>query len=92
MTVEGETELHRYAVNVEPNEGDLELADSRLVLTKLESMKPRFMYWDEYIADPMQEAGLKWSRWILYLMIFLLLGEQLLAYSASYHPVRGGNR
>jgi hypothetical protein len=33
-----------------------------------------------------QLAGSNLSDWILYLLIGILVGEQLLAYSASYHP------
>jgi hypothetical protein len=36
-----------------------------------------------------QLAGSNLSDWILYLLIGILIGEQLLAYSASYHPKAG---
>lgn len=92
IKTDGTLDIRRYAVNVEPNEGDLAITGPQLLISKLDPVSPQFVYWDEFVIDPMKEAGFQWSQWILYVMIFLLIGEQLLAYSASYHPVRGGAR
>ena len=35
-------------------------------------------------SDDVKRADL--SRFVLYLLLALLIGEQMLAYSASYHP------
>jgi hypothetical protein len=92
IKTDGTVDIRRYAVNVEPTEGDLAITAPQLLISKLDPVAPQFVFWDEYVIDPMKEAGFQWSQWILYLMIFLLIGEQLLAYSASYHPVKGGAR
>jgi hypothetical protein len=41
----------------------------------------------EYAVD--QLAGYHLSRPLLYLLVLLLVGEQILAWSASYHPSPG---
>ena len=86
------TEVRRFAVNVDPSEGDLALTTPVQLETKLDSLKFKFTPWDEYVTDLVAQPDIKWSQWLLYVLIGLLLLEQVLAYSASYHPVRAGAR
>jgi len=88
----GERSAQRYALNVDPAEGDLTLADSQRLVARLQAARPRFLYWDEFRPDPAVQSAFSWSRYVLYAMIGLLLCEQALAYSASYHTVRGATR
>jgi hypothetical protein len=80
------TETRRYAYNVEPAEGNLSALDSAQLAERLVGLKYQFekaaafqMAQNEATGDNLREA-------ILYVLILLLIGEQLLAYSASYHP------
>ena len=41
---------------------------------------------DELEYESSQQDGFNWSQLLIGLLVALLLGEQLLAYSASYHP------
>jgi uncharacterized membrane protein len=92
MKTDGTAEVRRYAVNVDASEGDLALTTPTQLEAKLAAIKFKFTPWDEYVADLVAQPDIKWSYWLLYALIVLLVGEQLLAYSASYHPLRGGAR
>ena len=90
----GEIERRRFALNVPRGESDLARV-SRSDLDALLKGVP-FDYYDadELIQSPVQQAGFKLGEyWLFFVMLILLLvGEQLLAYSASYHPSRNGGR
>jgi hypothetical protein len=88
LTVSGEVDVRRFAVNVDPGEGDLALAESPQLLETLRPIKAQFRYADEYTFDTASLSGDNRSLLLMALLILLLIGEQLLAYSASYHPVR----
>ena len=85
-TPEGREETRRFAYNVMPDEGDLKTVDGPQLETRLGGVKYRFHRAADafFGADDVQRAGL--SRLILYVLIGLLIGEQLLAYALSYHP------
>jgi hypothetical protein len=70
----------------------LEQTARQTLLERLEPATPRLQDWKDYQSETMARAESNWSEIILYLLIFLLLGEQLLAYSASYHPAPQGAR
>lgn len=88
---EGELDLRRYALNVESPEGDLAILEPQQLLEELKPAKVRLHQADE-IYDLTDQAGYNWSEIILYGLICLLLAEQLLAYTASYHRAPGGAR
>lgn len=84
-------EVRRYAFNVDPREGDLELASRDDLSTKLKKLsdKDKDVQWmsvaaieftaGEYEAHRLREK-------LLYFLVLLLLVEMLLALSCSYHP------
>jgi hypothetical protein len=84
-------EPRRLAVNVEPREGDLALADSAALLAKLAPVRASFGHYDDDLGAGDASSN-NFSLLLMGVLIALLLGEQLLAYSASYHslspPVR----
>jgi hypothetical protein len=83
---DGTQEVRRYAVNVEAEEGDLGTLAGPELAQRLRGVDYEYhraaMF--EYSAD--QLAGYNLSRPLLYLLVLLLVGEQLLAWSAGYHP------
>jgi hypothetical protein len=85
----GSFDVHRYALNTDPSEGDLAFSSSQALLARLEPLPIRFRHADEFAYDLMDQAGYNRSLLVMALLIALLVGEQLLAYSASYHPARG---
>ncbi len=91
ITSEGTPEVHRFAVNVEPEEGRLERVDTQAVQASLEPLTPKIHDWQEYDSQALDFLGLggfRWSRYLFYVLVALLLGEQIMAYATSYHPPR----
>jgi hypothetical protein len=96
-TAGGESEVRRYAVNVDASEGDLALADSRALLTAIDPVQPHVLHADEFSEGQVaQSAGDQFNRLLSFGLLCtlggLLLCEQIVAYFASYHPARGGQR
>jgi hypothetical protein len=88
-TTKGETDLRRWAFNVEPDEGDLTPTESTELLTRLDPVKVAYHLADQYQQDEVTPAGYNLSTLVLCVLILLLVGEQVLAYSASYHVTPG---
>jgi hypothetical protein len=77
-----------YSVNVESEEGDLRTTGQSDLQSKLEGIAHTFHWSDEFAERSTTLAGFQMSDALLYTVIAFLIAEQLLAYSASYHPPR----
>ena len=86
----GQYHASRFALNVNPLEGNLTIANRQQLLEKLEPVKVELRNPDDYLDTAIQQAGGSASTWLMWVLIFALAGEQLLAFSASYHPAKGG--
>ncbi len=94
-TSDGAPDVRRFAVNVEPEEGRLDHVPPRELLTILEPLTPTVSDWQEYDTrnlDFLDLGGFRWSRYLFYVLIALLLGEQVMAYFTSYHPARANRQ
>jgi hypothetical protein len=91
-TTKGENEVRRWALNVDPDEGDLAQTPSADLITRLDPVKLNYHLADQYQQDEIAATGYNLSTLILFGLVALLVGEQLLAYSASYHVTPGGPR
>jgi hypothetical protein len=89
VTVEGRADVRRYALNVETPEGDLATVSSQTLLEQLRPVKADYRFADEFSYEEAGLSGNNRSLFLMCLLIGLLLAEQLMAYSASYHPPRG---
>ena len=89
---DGEPETRRFAVNPDAAEGDLRAADGEFLAKRLEGIRFDCTQAEAFQYTEEQQAGLNLGRLLLYAIILLLLGEQALAYSASYHPPAKGGR
>jgi len=89
VTTAGEADVRRYALNVEPNEGDLATVDSKSLIENLDPIKIEFRYATELSYDMAGLTGNNRSLLLMGLLILLLLAEQIMGYSASYHPAKG---
>jgi hypothetical protein len=85
-TVDNNSESRHYAFNVDPDEGDLAVTNRDHLTDRLQKVRFNFRQADDFQVTPRELAGANLSDWILYALIAILVGEQLLAYSASYHP------
>jgi hypothetical protein len=78
-------ETRRFAVNVDPEEGDLATVDREHLAARLPGVSYEYRSAADFQVAVRELAGSNISDWILYLLVGILVGEQLLAYSASYH-------
>lgn len=85
----GEWNAFRWALNVDPAEGDLQTPTDRQLASLYGSEGVSIMDWDDLSPNPEKASGALIGRWLLPILILLLIGEQLLAYAISYHPGRG---
>jgi hypothetical protein len=89
-STKGETDVRRWALNVDPDEGDLTPIESTELLTRLDPVKVAYHLADQYQQDEVTPAGYNLSTLVLCTLVLLLVAEQLFAYSASYHVAPGG--
>jgi hypothetical protein len=94
-TLQGEEQTSRYAVNVDAAEGDLALLPRDEIERRLEGARIQFHYADQLGVGEQRIAGFRMGGPLLGLILALLVGEQLLAYTANYHaqkPLGKGGR
>jgi hypothetical protein len=84
--VDGSPELRRFAVNVEPDEGDLRTVTAQQLANHLEGVRYQYEQASEFHYSGRELAGVDLGPALLYALVVLLLLEQLLAWSTSYHP------
>ncbi|MBL9125461.1 MAG: BatA domain-containing protein [Planctomycetaceae bacterium] len=84
--VGGEAESRRLAVNVAAEEGALATVDASQLAASMPDVNFEFHAADSFQWTSRDVAGFSLSSGLLYLLAALLIVEQLLAYSASYHP------
>ena len=87
-----ESDIRRWALNVDPDEGNLAPVDSKELLTKLDPVKVTWHQAESYEQQDLSSSGYNLSQVLMIVLICLLIGEQLLAYSTSYHPIPGAIR
>ena len=84
--------MRRYALNVDTRESDLAIVNSQQLADELNGIKIEIHQPDEFSYADSDSSGFSWSQVLLYGLIGLLLGEQVLAYFASYHPASGAKK
>jgi hypothetical protein len=87
-TLDGEFDVRRYALNVDAREGNLDLSQPADLKQSLASTRADILSADELTLSASDEGGFSWSQFLMYALVALLIGEQLLAYSSGYHPPR----
>ena len=92
-TPEGSSENRSYAYNVHADEGNLQITSRKQLAARLAGVDYKYHLADELDWQPLDVAGFNLRDILLYLLVGMLLGEQLLAYLTSYHPnaPRGSN-
>jgi hypothetical protein len=79
-------EVRHYAINVDPGEGELAALDAQQLAPRLEGVKYQYEQAAALQFSASESTGYNFGETLLYLLILLLIGEQVLAWSASYHP------
>lgn len=85
QNVEGNAERRAYAFNVPVGEGDLALVPRDELDRQLTGVKYQLHDAADMVMDEEHLAGFQLSDTLLGVLIAVLLGEQFLAYVASYH-------
>ncbi len=88
----GNTDIRRFALNVDTRESDPTLAEMREVVANLTPVRASWRYADQSQFDALNPANLPPNLILLALLLGLLIAEQALAYATSYHPPQGGLR
>jgi len=81
-------EITDVAYNVDTAEGDLSTIGQEKLASELPDVVYELHRADELYFDAKDMQGFNLSESLLYALVALLIAEQLLAYSASYHPAR----
>lgn len=84
--LDGSPETRHFALNVDPAEGDLATMTGERLAERLVGVPYHLEQADRFRYALDELAGYNLGDTILYLLILLLVGEQILAWSASYHP------
>jgi uncharacterized membrane protein len=84
-SAESEQEIRRLAFNVDSSESELVLVKPQQLLAKLSQIQPSLVDWNQFNPEPKQKPDSSLGRLLLILLIGLLVTEQVLAYSSSYH-------
>jgi hypothetical protein len=79
-------EIRRYAFNVDPAEGNLAALDKNQLAERLNGLKYEYEQASMFQSAADKTADYDLSEVVLYALVSLLLFEQILAHSASYHP------
>jgi hypothetical protein len=92
--IDGTPETRRLAFNVPAAEGDLDTVSQPQLQKLLAGIPFQYRAATEFLAPVEQQAGFPLAEqwWFFLLLILILVVEQLLAYSASYHPPLTGGR
>lgn len=88
--VDGNERERLVAVNVEPLEGDLERVGPERLDRTLAGIPHRIEQASAFQPDARSLAGTSLVTPLVWLLAFVLLGEQALSYLASYHVPSGG--
>jgi hypothetical protein len=91
-STDNKVEVRRLAFNVEADEGDLATVGAEELRVKLEGVAYEYRDAADFRIGSQDLAGTNLSQWMLYLIVGILIGEQALAYSASYHPAKEAAR
>lgn len=92
VATSGETERRDFAYNVFSEEGNLALLAGEQLAEALPGVPFDYHRAESFQFSARELAGFNLSDALLYLLVGLLVGEQALAYAASYHPSTSGGK
>ena len=81
----GAWDINRTAINVDVNESDLEVVTPGKLLTRLQSVEPTWVDWNQFNPEPDVKRASSLSRLLLLLILLVFAVEPLLAYLSSFH-------
>jgi hypothetical protein len=95
--IDGHPEIERFAYNAAVSESDLSILSQGQLRRILQDVPFEYHRAEDFLTPPTRQAGFPLAEqwWFFLLLVCVLIVEQLLAYSASYHPThkkRDGRR
>ncbi len=84
-TTNSAAETNRLAFNVDVSESEMALSDVPALLAKLAPAQANLVDWNQFNPEPKQNPASSLGRLFLLMLVVLLVTEQVLAYSSSYH-------
>jgi hypothetical protein len=84
---DGTQQIEKFAINVAPDEGDLEQTTPAQLARGLAGLRYEYHDASSINYNPQQLAGFNLSTSLLLTLLAVLLAEQALAYACSYHPM-----
>lgn len=88
VALEGAPQIRRFALNVDQREGNLAAPAAQSLRDRLLPVKVTVSDADELADTTGELAGYNRGLMLMVMLLALMLGEQWLAYSASYHPAK----
>lgn len=82
---DGQVAQKQFAFNVLSEEGNLTMLDAQQLASRLEGVDYAFHHAQDFQLSVSDSNDFQLSEALLYLLVAMLIGEQLLAYSLSYH-------
>ena len=79
------TGLSRRAINVDTQESQMELVSKQDLQTALAGARPTIVDFDGFNPEPKSKTTSALGRLLLIVLLLLFAGEQILAWSCSYH-------
>ncbi|MDG2383586.1 MAG: BatA domain-containing protein [Pirellulaceae bacterium] len=92
-TLDGVPNRRRYPININTIESDLSMPSTVELAESLKPVNVTVSDADQLLFENSVEAGQSWGEFFLWTLIAILIVEQFVAYSASYHSpssVRAG--
>ncbi len=89
---ENRAETQRFALNIDTSESQLEVMTRQAISKQYESASPKVSRWDQFSSEIQKNSTSMLSKILLLVLIFIMIVEQILAYSCSYHPKRQVSR
>ena len=89
QSLDGQSRQRRFVANAPTSDSNLATVALQDLAIQLDGLGIQIHDVDEMSYEDANREGFSWSNLLAGLLVLLLLGEQLFAYSASYHP-RGG--
>ncbi len=83
---DGAPEVRTFTYNVNPEEGNLALIGLEKLKSGISAPKTEILKFGEMGSGSNESTRSTISEFLLYALIFLMIGEQILAYTLSYHP------
>ena len=91
-SVDGKAVQRRFVANPDQRESDLRLVAMADLQSQFDDLGIEVRDVGDMQVEDAGGDGMAWSQLLAGVLVLLLLGEQLFAYSASYHPPGGDER